>query len=380
MGNQRTSGLTKRGGIWHIDKQFRGARICESTGTGDIGQAQEYLAKRLIELRETKLYGARELRSFRTAATKYLQEYNHKKRIKDDALQLRQLDPFIGSLELRQVHMGNLQGFIAKRRQDGVKTKTLNMALAVVRRVLNLASSEWMDRAGKSWLETAPKIKLFPIKDARAPYPLSREEQALLFQELPDHLARMALFKVNTGLREQEVCRLKWEYEVKVEELETSVFIIPGEQVKNGEERLVVLNQVAKSVIDNLRGMHPIYVFVRANKKDSEPKPVTKINNTAWRAARERAADRWQEQHGEPAPQGFRNVRVHDLKHTFGRRLRAAGVSFEDRQDLLGHRSGRITTHYSQAELTNLIEAADKVCDTESRKSPATTWLRRKTN
>ncbi len=29
-------------------------------------------------------------------------------------------------------------------------------------------------------------------------------------------------------------------------------------------------------------------------------------------------------------------VRVHDLKHTFGRRLRAAGVSFEDRKDLLG--------------------------------------------
>jgi site-specific recombinase XerC len=66
----------------------------------------------------------------------------------DDALRLRQLDPFIGSLELRQVHMGNLRAFIARRRQDGVKTKTLNMALAVVRRVLNLASSEWMDRAG----------------------------------------------------------------------------------------------------------------------------------------------------------------------------------------------------------------------------------------
>ena len=130
---------------------------------------------------------------------------------------------------------------------------------------------------------------------------------------------------------------------------------------------------MAKSVIDHLRGLDPVYVFVRANKKDSEPKPVTKINNTAWRAARERAADRWQEQHVE-------HVRVHDLKHTFGRRLRAAGVSFEDRQDLLGHRSGRITTHYSQAELTNLIEAADKLCDTESRKSPAMTWLRRKTN
>jgi hypothetical protein len=33
------------------------------------------------------------------------------------------------------------------------------------------------------------------------------------------------------------------------------------------------------------------------------------------------------------------------------------------RQDLLGHKGGRITTYYSQAELTSLIEAADKVCD-----------------
>jgi integrase len=379
MGNQRTSGLTKRGGVWHIDKQFRGARICESTGTSDITQAEEYLAKRVTEIREARIYGRREPRSFRFTATKYLQEYHFKKRIKDDALHLKQLDPFIGGLELKQVHMGSLQEFIAKRRQDGVKTKTLNMALAVVRRVLNLAASEWMDEQGMTWLETAPKIKLFPVKDARSPYPLTREEQALLFQELPDHLARMALFKVNTGLREQEVCTLKWEYEVKVPELDTSVFVIPGERVKNGEERLVVLNRVAKSVVDSLRGLHPVNVFVRLSGKKGTAKPVTKIYNTAWKAARERAADVWAKQYGEPAPEGFRKIRVHDLKHTFGRRLRAAGVSFEDRQDLLGHRSGRITTHYSQAELGGLIEAADKVCDTESRKSPATTWLRRKT-
>ena len=29
------------------------------------------------------------------------------------------------------------------------------------------------------------------------------------------------------------------------------------------------------------------------------------------------------------------------------RRLRATGVSLEDRQDLLGHEAGRVTTHYS---------------------------------
>jgi integrase len=75
---------------------------------------------------------------------------------------------------------------------------------------------------------------------------------------------------------------------------------------------------------------------VRESKKGA-PKPVTTIYNTAWKAARERAADPWSETMGE-APEGFRRrVRVHDLKHTFGRRLRAAEVSFEDRQDLLGH-------------------------------------------
>ena len=57
--------------------------------------------------------------------------------------------------------------------------------------------------------------------------------------------------------------------------------------------------------------------------------------------------------------------------------LRAAGVSFEDRQDLLGHKSSRITTHYSSAELTSLVAAAEKVCDEKSHNSPATTWLRR---
>jgi integrase len=197
----------------------------------------------------------------------------------------------------------------------------------------------------------------------------------------------MALFKSNSGTREDEVCSLRWDWEVPVPELETSVFLVPGDKVKNTEERLVVLNRVARSVIDSVRGMHPEFVFVQpvrrrakdqASAEAEELKPLERMNNTAWRSARERAADKWEQQTGQPAPMGFRRVRVHDLKHTFGRRLRAAGVSFEDRQDLLGHKSGRITTHYSAAELANLIAAAERVCDENSRKSPASTWLRRR--
>ena len=63
---------------------------------------------------------------------------------------------------------------------------------------------------------------------------------------------------------------------------------------------------------------------------------------------------------------GLRQVRVHDLKHTFGRRLRAAGVPLETRKVLLGHKNGDITTHYSAPELEELIEAVNKVCTEKS--------------
>jgi integrase len=61
--------------------------------------------------------------------------------------------------------------------------------------------------------------------------------------------------------------------------------------------------------------------------------------------------------------------------HTFGYRLRAAGVSHEDRQYLLGHKSGSITTHYSTAEKRKLIKAANAACGNDSRKSPAVSAL-----
>jgi len=53
--------------------------------------------------------------------------------------------------------------------------------------------------------------------------------------------------------------------------------------------------------------------------------------------------------------------RVHDLRHTFGRRLRAADVSFENRQELLGHKSSRIADHYCATEVTVLRESVERL-------------------
>jgi integrase len=358
MGRIRTAGLIKRGDIWHIDKTIGGKRLCESTGETALEQAEFYLAMRMERARRASIYGERPKRLFREAGERYVRENQHKRSIYLDELHLRQLDRYIGNLDLRRVHIGTLQDFIDDRRTQGRKTKTINLALATVRRILNLAASEWLDEYGLSWLDRPPKITLLRVTDARKPYPLSWDEQTRLFKEPPDHLARMALYKVNTGCREQEVCSLQWDWEVEVPELDTSVFIIPDTLVKNGEERLVVLNRTAMSIVNDVRGKHRTYVFTYNGKR------IRKMNSSAWRNGRLRAR--------------LQQVRVHDLKHTFGRRLRAAGVSFEDRQDLLGHRSGRITTHYSAAELGNLLSAANRVVGEGSRKTPALFILKKK--
>ncbi len=78
-----------------------------------------------------------------------------------------------------------------------------------------------------------------------------------------------------------------------------------------------------------------------------------------------------------PAHDGFARIRIHDLKHTFGRRLRAAGVTEKNRKALLGHKIGSITNHYSAAELDQLIAAANKVSATDSR-VPALSILKRR--
>jgi integrase len=318
---------------------------------------------------------------------------------------LQSLDPFIGEMPLSKLHDGTLQPYINARRASGIKSKSINNALSIVRRILNLASRRWRDEHGLTWLGTPPLISMLSTHDARKPYPLSWEEQSGFFRELPAHLAKMALFKVNTGTREQEVCHLRWDWEIAVPELGASVFLIPANfggrtdhsGVKNGEDRLVVLNDVAHSVIESCRGKHPDRVFT------FEGEPVGSINNSAWGKARVRGAMKVFESSGKVIPSellregqrgvlitdelkqfmesalpGLANVRPHDMKHTFGRRLRAAGVPLETRKVLLGHTNGDITSHYSAPELAELLEAANRVCGGESRKSPAMTLLKRK--
>lgn len=345
MGRRKSPGLQKRGRIWWIDKRIKGyGRVAESCGTDNLEEAERYLAHRLDEIRHAMVYGIRPTRTFQQAAIKYLNDNQNRKSLERYVAAFNRLMPHIGHLRLDRIHNGTLAQYRQARRADGVTAGTIRKELSCLRRVLNLAARVWRHEDGMSWLESPPLIEM-EEGPARKPYPLSWEEQDGLFRELPAHLQRIALYKVNTGCRKQEVLQLRWNWEVQVPELATSVFVLPNNDefaTKNSQERIVVLNSIARRVVDEQRGKHPEFVFTyRGNRTRS-------ILNSGWKLARVRA--------------GLPNVRVHDLRHTFGHRLRAAGVSFEDRQDLLGHKSERMTTHYSAPDISRLIEAAETVC------------------
>ncbi len=52
-------------------QKILGQRICESTGSNSLEEAEIYLAKRIEEIRQAKIYGVRPKRTFRQAALKY---------------------------------------------------------------------------------------------------------------------------------------------------------------------------------------------------------------------------------------------------------------------------------------------------------------------
>jgi integrase len=340
MARKSRPGLRKRGDFWHIEKIIKGHRIYESTGEKDYRRAEAYYDSRISDIRQTLVYGQRPVVMFKEAVEKFLREDCPTKSLERAGYAFDNVLPYIGMLNIDCVHDGSLAAYRDARIQSGVSAATINKELGLVRRVLILAARKWRHVNGMAYLSEAPLIEM--VKGtARKPYPLEWQEQTRLFSELPAHLESMALFGVNTGLRSNELCSLRWSWKIQVPELDTYVFMLPDGVTKNGDERIVVLNSTARRVIESERGKHLEYVFTYQGK------PVSRINNHAWRKARTRA--------------GLPQVRVHDLRHSFGHRLRGAGVSFEDRQDLLGHRSGRITTHYSAPDIARLLDAVESI-------------------
>ena len=370
MGRQRRGVYPDSNGTWQVDKHWRRTRF-RQRGFTSASEAESWLIKELEKLRAVEIHGARAGRTFDQTAAHYVQTNQGKASIETETYLLQSVMPHIGHLQLNQ-HDGTLSPYVQQRLADGRAHKTVNLALGVVRRILNLAAKAWRDEQGKTWLEHAPAITMLTlVGHQREPRPLSWSQQQMLLALLPGHLASMSLFALNTGVRDNVVCSLRWAWEIAVPELGISVFEVPREHVKGRRRpRLVVCNSVAQAVVEAQRGRHKDFVFVwrreRVKNLDDEPamayRPIDTMNNTAWQTARTKA--------------GLSDLHVHDLRHTVGMRLREAGVPESTIGDILWHTSPSITRHYTVAQIVELHAAMEKIKEESGRWNKTLATLR----
>ncbi len=370
--------------FWIIDKGWKGKRIYCLTYSDNPDEAESLLDAELEKLRKAMLHGERPVYLFHQGAERYLSERKHVATFTILQSVVLRLMPFLGEMPLTDIHDNTLRPYIQWRIKEGVKTRkkdvntgqfytirrdikyaSINRELEIIRTILISAWRRWRcELTGKPWIDSAPILTMLPTKPSKGKpdeshsaktYSLSWDEQDRLFPLLSARLQRMCLFKVNTGTREQEVCQLRWEWEHAVPELDITVFIVPEGYVKNGEARLIVMNRIARSIIEVQRKeWEGKSKFVFPNPKAKKDVPYSRLQTSSWKQA-------W---HNAGLPTGpWVRQGVHTLKHTCGRRLRAAGVPRETRKVCLGHRNGDITTHYSAAEAKELLDAFESLCE-----------------
>jgi integrase len=291
------------------------AALQASTGTADRRKATEFHDRLKAERWERSKLGVKQRRTWQDAVVKFLEETSHKRTHARDKSILRWLDTYLGDKYLDEIDRAVVDHIKATRAKLATQS-TANRYLAVIRTVLRKACHEW------EWVERVPKVSLYREKEGRI-RSLTQAEFATLMQELPPHLADMALFSVATGLRQGNVRLLEWA-EVN---LELRHAWITADKHKNGQPHAVPLNDAAIDVLKRQIGKHEQYVFTYQGN------PIANVSTKAWWAALERA--------------GIDNFRWHDLRHTFATWHRQAGTPTHELQRLGGWKTLSMVERYA---------------------------------
>jgi integrase len=315
---------------WWIKLSHNGRRIQRSTGTSDKAKAREYHDKLKASLWDQERLGIKPSHSWKEAAVRWLRESTHKATQDLDMMHLRWLDRFLGGLMLADINRDVIDRITQARLADGVSNASVNRLLQCVRVILRRAVHEW------EWLDKVPKIR-FLREPARRVRWLTREQAERLLAELPEHLAAMVRFSLETGLRKSNVTRLTWS---QVDLVNRRAWIHP-DQAKARKAIGVPLSSAAVVVLRQHLGKHAEYVFTYRGK------PVTQVNGKAWKAALKRA--------------GISNFRWHDLRHTWASWHVQAGTPLHVLQELGAWESVEMVQRYAHLSADHLASYVDRV-------------------
>ncbi|WP_082676480.1 site-specific integrase [Thiomicrospira sp. WB1] len=223
---------------------------------------------------------------WKEAVVRFIREKQNKDTANEVSI-FKYLDAYFGHLYVDEIRRMHVDDIIQQRLKEGVSNTTINRLLQKLRAVLNIAHKEWEVKCDP------PYIKLLKEPKKRVRW-LSEGEAQRLIMALPSHIADMATFSLETGLRESNVTLLRWDQV----DLSERIIYVEGDDILKGDTAFVVpLSDVVIDVIKRQVGNHPERVFTYKGR------PVRRANTKSFKNACERA--------------GIENFRWHDFRHTW---------------------------------------------------------------
>jgi len=166
---------------------------------------------------------------------------------------------------------------------------------------------------------------------------ITQAEADRLIGQLPQHLAAMVRFSLETGLRRANVTGLQWSQV----DLARRTAWIHADQAKARKAIAVPLSGAAVIVLREQLGRHQTHVFSFRGRS------VNQVNTKAWRAALERA--------------GIANFRWHDLRHTWASWHVQAGTPLHVLQELGGWECVEMVRKYAHLSSEHLAQYVDRL-------------------
>lgn len=254
----------------------------------------------------------------------------------DERIARQYLSPVFGHRVLSEINRCEVEDWLNSLLESGLAPSSCNRFLAVFKTICSFAETRGFLESGKS---PCNGVSSFKIHKQRERY-LSQDEARRLMERLeqsdrPEALALRLLLL--TGARKNEILKARWENV----NLEQRLLTVPLS--KSGKPRHIVLSDAAIAVIKSIPQKAGIPWLFPGH---AEGKPLSDVY-LFWKKLR--------------AELGLKDVRVHDLRHTFASFLVNSGYSLYEVQKVLGHADPRTTMRYAHLGQASLLAAAEFV-------------------
>ncbi|MDD3951653.1 MAG: site-specific integrase [Desulfobacterales bacterium] len=252
------------------------------------------------------------------------------------------IKPVVGGKVPKDVSAFDCERIKKRMRDAGKSERTIEYALAVLRQFFTVAGKLKL-YSGPNPLKEVDKPKF----DNRKQRFLTKEETTLLMDELKTRsrqLYQIAMISLHSGLRFGEIAALTWQ------DVDISRGLFLLRDTKNTETRYGFMTEALKRELMTLTPGEPSELIF----KDKTGGKIKSISATF---------DRVVDSLGLNTGIQDRRMRFtfHGLRHTFASNLVSIGVDLFRVQQLLGHKTPKMTLRYSHMRPDDLRSAIDQM-------------------